>query len=234
MSHEAAVKCWICGADADSREHLIKASDVKSVFGSEVSQKAPLYLHNDRARNRPVGSIQSKSLKYTPVICSYCNNKRTQPHDRAWEKLSEYLRSRQPPVRRGSTIRLSHAFPGSVHLSMLRVHLFFLKQFGCLISEHQIPLDIEPFAQAILTETAHPKVHIAFWTDLGPPDRRQVARTHVQAAQLHGQIVYAGWFYMVDRLAVNVIYAEPEERRKGLVQAWHPSTIGKRVVVVGA
>jgi hypothetical protein len=232
MSHEAAVKCWICGADADSREHLIKASDLKAVFGPGITQKAPFFLHNDRARNQAVGSIKSKALKYTPVICSYCNNERTQPHDRAWEKLSEYLCTRQPPIQRGSSIRLSRVFPGSVHLSMLRVHLFFLKQFGCLISEHQIPLALEPFARAILTETAHPKVHIAFWTDLGPPGR--VGRTHVQTAQIHGQIVYAGWFYIVDRLAVNVMYAEPEEHRKGLVQAWHPSAIGKRVVVVGA
>lgn len=227
------MKCWICGADADSREHLVKASDIKSVFGSEVTHKSPLYLHNGRARNQAVGSIKSKSLKYTPVICSCCNNKRTQPHDRAWQKLSEYIRNRQPPVQRGSAILLSHIFPGSVHGSMLRVHLFFLKQFGCLISEHGVPLAIKPFAQAILTETAHPKVHIAFWLDLGPPGRRQVARSHVQTAQLHGQTVYAGWFYIVDRLAVNVMYSEPEEHRMGLVQAWHPSTIGKRVVMVG-
>lgn len=228
------VKCWVCGANAESREHLIKASDLRSVFGSGISQAAPLYLHNDLSRNQPVGGIKSKKLKYSPLLCSYCNNERTQSHDYAWERLSEYLRQRQPPIQAGTTVRLSRVFPGSVQTSMLRVHLFFLKQFGCLIAEHKIPLALEPFARAITSETPHPNVHIAFWVGLNQPGRRQVGRTHVQTAALHGHIVYAGWFYMIDRLAVNVMYAIPEEHRKGLVQSWHPSTVGKRVVVVGA
>lgn len=212
----------------------MKASDLRSVFGSGINQAAPLYLHNELSRNQPVGGIKSKKLKYSPLLCSYCNNERTQSHDYAWEKLSDSLRTRQPLLQAGKSVRLSRIFPGSVRTSMLRVHLFFLKQFGCLIAEHKIPLEIEPFAHAIITETAHPNVHIAFWVGLSPIGRRQVARTHVQTAELRGQVVYAGWFYMVDHVAVNIMYAQPDEHRKGLVQSWHPSSVGKRVVIVGA
>lgn len=227
------MKCWICGDEANSGEHLIKASDIRSVFGSGVTQKSPLYFHTSARRNHPVGGIKSDKLKYNARICGRCNNERTQAHDRAWERLSLYLRSRQPPIQRGTVVRLDKVFPGSVRKSMLGVHLFFLKQFGCLIAEHSIPLDIRPFAESICSGVPHPNVHLAFWSGLDYPGHKQVARTHVQTAQLDGRIAYAGWFYIVDRISVNVIYAEPTEHRKGLVYSWHPSSVGKRVHIVG-
>lgn len=226
------MKCWICGDEANSGEHLIKASDLKSLFG-HVTQNKPIYFHTSAKRNQLIRGIKSDKLKYRARICSRCNNERTQQHDRAWEMLSEYLRSRTPPIQKGTVIRLDKVFPGAVQRSMLNLHLFFLKLFGCLIAEYSIPLDISKFSTAILGETPHPKVHIAFWTGLHDQSLKHVGRTPVQTATLNRKIVYAEWFYIIDRVAVNIIYAEPTEHRKGLVHAWHPSTVGKRVRVVG-
>ena len=155
------MKCWICGDDANSGEHMIKASDLKSLFG-HVTQMAPLYFHTDEKRNQPVAGIKSDKLKYSALICTHCNNERKQPHDRAWEKLSNYLRTRQPPIRPGDLVRLDRLFPGNVGQSMLGVHLFFLKLFGCLIVEHSIRLDIGPVSQSILSGKPHPNVWLAF------------------------------------------------------------------------
>lgn len=226
------MRCWICGNPADSGEHLIKASDLRALFGN-VTQKNPIYFHTKDRRNQPVGGIKSDKLKYRARICSKCNNERTQPHDRAWEKLSNYFRSRQPPIQKGTLIRLNRVFPGAARRSMLAVHLYFVKLFGCLIAEHSIPLDLSTFSDAILRELPHPKVHLAFWAGLGDPSRKNVARSHVQTASLGGKIVYAGWFYGVDPVSVNVIYSEASEHRKGLVHSWHPATVGKCVRVVG-
>lgn len=227
------MKCWICGAAADSGEHLVKASDLRVIFGTGVTQKSPLYLHNSVRRNVPIGGIKSDKLKYKARICSYCNNERTQPYDKAWEQLSNYLQKREPPIRPGMVVRLDHVFPGGVRKSMLHVHLFFLKHFGCMIAEHAIPLDLDVFAQSILTESAHANVHLALWTGLEKKDKRQVGRTHVQAAELNGKVAFAAWLYIVDRVAVNVIYALPLERRKALVNSWHPETVGKCVRIIG-
>jgi len=226
------MNCWICGDEADSREHLIKASDLRSVFGS-VTQKKPFYFHASDHRNQPIVGIKSDKLKYNARICRSCNNERTQPHDRAWERLSGYLRSRNPPIRHGTLIHLEKVFPGSIRRSMLGVHLFFLKLFGCLIVEHSIPLDVSVFSSAILHEVPHPKVHLVFYNELNEPSRKRVGRTYVKTASLNGQIVYAGWFYYVGRIAVNITYSEPTEHRKGLVHSWHPSTVGKRVRIIG-
>jgi len=224
------MNCWICGDIANSGEHMIKASDLKAAFG-HVTQKAPLYLSSDKVRNLGVPGIRSDKLKYTALLCSRCNNERTQPHDRAWEKLSSYLRAYKPPIRRGSVIRLNRVFPGSVSKSMLGVHLYFAKLFGCLISQHSIPIDIRPFSQAILTETPHPKLFLGLWANLAHQSINHVGQSQVETAQVQGAIRFATWFYFVDRVAVNIMFAEPGERRKGLGNALHPSTMGKYIRV---
>jgi len=226
------MKCWICGGDANSGEHLIKVSDLKSLFG-HVTQELPLYFHTDQERNQPIRGIKSDKLKYKALLCSRCNNERTQPHDMAWERLSTYLRDRQPPIRQSMLVRLDRAFPGSVSKSMLAVHLFFVKLFGCLIMENNIPIEIEQFSRSVMQGLPHPKVWLAFWTGLHHPGIKHVGCSQVETAQWAGSVAYASWFYVIDKVAVNVMYAEPGERRKGLVHAWHPLSVGKYVRIVG-
>ncbi len=224
------MKCWICGANADSGEHLVKASDIRAVFGP-VSQIKPLFFHTKERRNRSVPGVRANILKSGARICAKCNNQRTQPHDRAWENLSQYLRSREPFFRVGDRVRLAKVFPGAVRSSMLRVHLYFVKVFGCLILEHDIPINLELFSKALIQETPHPYIYIG----LCPPISRglkSVGMSDVNTASLHGRVVFAVWYYMSDRFSVRIMYAEPSERRQGLVGAWHPASASKCIRVM--
>jgi hypothetical protein len=220
------MKCWICEDVATTGEHMIKASDLKSMFG-HVSQNAPLYIHNPIQRNLPVPGIKSNKLKFKNLLCARCNNQRTQQHDQAWEKLSNYLRKRLPPLRSGSTINLAKVFPGQVRESILNVHLYFVKLFGCMVAEHSVPLDLAPFSAAILQGHAHPNVHLSIWALSDSDAHKFAGQTPIETVQLHGQIVFATWLYYVGTIAVNVIYAVPGERRRGLLKAWHPSRVSK-------
>lgn len=226
------MRCWICGDEANTGEHMIKASDLKLLFGN-ITQSSPLHFHTSLKCNQPIPGIKSAKLKYQVRLCARCNNERTQPHDRAWERLSIYLRKRQPPIRPGMVVRLNRTFPGSASKSMLDVHLYFLKLFGCLITEYSIPIDINQFSQSILRGVPHPKIWLTLWTGLHHPNIKHVGYSPVETAQVDGRVTYASWFYVVDKVAINIIYAEPNEHRKGLVHAWHPSTVGKRIRVVG-
>ena len=116
---------------------------------------------------------------------------------------------------------------------MLDVHLFFIKLFGCLIVENNIPIEISQFSKSILHSTPHPKVWLTLWTGLHHSTFKHAGRSQFKMIQLHGRVTYASWFYEVDKVAVNVVYAESTERRKGLVHAWHPSSMGKRVRIIG-
>ena len=211
---------------------MTKASDLRSMFGP-ISQSAPLYMHTPLKRNLSVAGIKSDKLKFKALLCARCNNERTQPHDQAWERLSRYLHERQPPVRPGAVVNLAKAFPGKVRQSMLFVHLYFVKLFGCLIVEHSVPLDIAPFSAAILQSRAHANVHLSVWalTDVGA--HKFAGHTPIETAQLGSRVAFATWLYYVGTIAVNVMYAEPGEHRHGLLTAWHPSRVTKLLRVCG-
>ncbi len=222
------MKCWICGANADSGEHFVKASDIKLVFGP-VSPSKPLFLHMEGDRSKRINGVHSRALKSKAKICKKCNEHRTQQHDNAWKRFSEYLHKRRPPIKTGDTIRLSKVFPGSVKRSMLYVHLYFLKVFGCYLVEHGAPIDIKTFSYAILNNTPHPYVHITV-CPRAYEDKRSVGGTAAESIEWEGRPMYIVWCYILDRVTIKVTYSilpSFSRRKLCLIDSWHPSRIKK-------
>jgi len=214
------MKCWICGAEANSREHVVKASDLKLQFGN-FSQSNPLFQHSGARKNVRVGSLKSDKLKFSASICARCNNERTQPFDRAWEKLSSTLQSahrQSPPAQR---VRVKTIFPGASGKSMLNVHLYFVKLFGCRIVESGIPIDIEAFSQAILMGKPHPHLFLEFGV-LKDVKGKRAGITPIQAVNTQGQSVFATFMYSVGKIGVVPIFTMLPTRRITR-DAWHPS-----------
>ncbi|RTL51450.1 MAG: hypothetical protein EKK46_11855 [Rhodocyclaceae bacterium] len=228
-----SMKCWICGAEnAATREHLAKASDLKVLFG-KPSQAKPLFFNasdqpsRPRRRNVKVGSLKSDTLKFAHRICLGCNSKRTQPYDYAWEHCSGELRGAVPRLLGAGSFRANWLFPHDTRRCMRRVHLYFVKLFGCLVVEGDIPIDVAPLAKALVEEQPYPHIYLAF----GHLPLPVVAAggSDVHTAELNGQVAFASWFYHVGDLAVNVMYALPGEQREGLKVAWHPSMGAQRL-----
>lgn len=212
--------CWICRTNtADSGEHKTKRSDLLAVLGTP-SQAEPFYYHDLHKANRPVGSLDAKILKSPVRICAYCNNTRTQPHDRAWEAMSDRLRSRRLEV--GRWVRCNRIFGHCTKREMLNVHLFFLKLFGCMIAEaktngHDVPIPLDPFSEAIRSGRSHACVHLESGKHDGIVGRSDLHCWTVDP----GNSVLAAWLYELDTIAVSVIYAQAgrfEQRRP----VWHP------------
>ena len=222
------MQCWICGAEASTREHIVKASDLREEFGL-VTQSAPIYYTDSSVRNRKVGSVNSDRLKYSAKICEECNSSRTQQHDLAWQTLSKSLRERDPPIRAGTIVKLEKIFPGTTKQSMLGVHLFFIKHFGCLIAEHSVRINLIPLSDAVLTNKPHPHIYLAFWCNRSGHTRKHVGRTPIHAVDRGNVTEFANWFYFVGAIGVNVIYAPPPHRSRHLGYVWHPSFPTKRL-----
>jgi hypothetical protein len=162
------------------------------------------YFHDLEKPNREVQSLDSKLLKSPILICAQCNNARTQPHDRAWEELSHWLRNRQPPIRVGDFVRGNRVFRYNTKREMRNVHLFFLKQLGGMILEGKgaIPIDTDAIANAIMTNCVHPEVYLQF----GRSD--QTVGRLVNCIQLETGHVLACLFYRIGTFTVNVIFAQ--------------------------
>ena len=225
------MKCWICGAEeASTREHLAKASDVKALFG-KPSQKEPFFFNSSdrlrRSRNVKVGSLKSDTLKFAHRICLTCNSKRTQPYDYAWEHSSDELRDAVPRLLDAGSFRANWLFPYDTRRYMRRVHLYFVKLFGCLVVEGDIPIDIAPLAKALVDGQPHPHIYLAFGSL--PLPVAAAGGSDVRTAELNGKVAFASWLYHVGDLAVNVMYALPGEQREGLQVARHPRFGAKRL-----
>ena len=113
---------------------MIKKSDLKALLGKNP-QGGPFYYSDASRVNKIVQSINSEILMSLVPICAECNNSRTQPHDLAWEWMSNWLRTNPQRVRVGGRIRPNVIFPYDTRRQMLNVHLYFVKLFGGMIGE---------------------------------------------------------------------------------------------------
>jgi hypothetical protein len=133
--------------------------------------------------------------------------------------MAKYLRERHPPIKAGDRLRGSNIFPYDTRGEMLNVHLFFLKLFGGLILEGggHIPLDITPFADAIMNGRAHPEVYLQVGSS-----NAETGRSNVQVTRVFTGHVLALWLYRVGGYAVNVMFAQEAGGWEGLSGTWHP------------
>jgi hypothetical protein len=222
--------CWICNRnEANSSEHKTKRSDLLAVLGKPTQAK-PFYYHDLERPNKLVKSLEAKILKAPMQICAECNTTRTQPHDRAWEHMSDRLRARRLKV--GQWTRANSIFCHYTRREMTNVHLFFLKLFGCMLCEakangHDVPVDIAPFSQSIMSGRPHPEVHLQFGRCDGT-----IGRSNLHCWKTHEGSVLAGWLYELDTIAVSVLFAQAE-RWEHRIDLWHPKsrTSSKRFLI---
>ena len=227
MPGPEAVKCWICRVnDANAGEHMIKQSDLREIFGKPRRDQR-FFFRDQEKPNREVQSLGSKMLHSPILICAHCNGTRTQPHDRAWEQMSHWLRNCQPPIRVGDFGRGNRIFRHDTKRQMRNVHLYFLKQLGGLVLESKgiIPIDVTPIADSIMTNRAHSEVYLQFGKGDGAVGRA------VECLRLETGHVLACLFYRAGILTVNVIFAQTGGNWDALSTAWHSRRGSNRFII---
>ena len=222
------MNCWICGESANTGEHRIKKSDLGLVF-QNVSPEKPIYTKTEFGKFVKIGSLDSDRFKSRAKICHHCNTTRSQPFDQAWKQLSKYLQANTKRLRIGDRISLHRVFPGSTKESMLNVHLYFLKIFGCLIIEHEIPTPIRPFSEAILNISEHSQVYIGigFLPKLRSKNIVQISPVNTVFNNEEQLLHFASWQYIVKEAFVDVSFAHKPEYTRILRNIWQPSGVTK-------
>lgn len=226
----SAPTCWICGATADSAEHMVKASDFRSVFG-RVTQSSPAYRQSKEYPNQPIRGAKAELLKFAPSLCGHCNSTLTQPHDRAWQTLSESVRCARPAIAAGNRIPLQRIFPGTVRESMLGVHFYFLKLLGCHAVEHKIPLPVNQFAICLQASVPIQALRLVFVNVPAGSSHHKIQVGDIKTLNIGGKTVSAVWFYRIETLGVVVSYCEPGHPRLTRDRGWHPNDVCARIVM---
>ena len=222
MSHMAR-PCWICRDDGSTREHFFKASDVRSLFG----RQSKLFVSR-ASRVSIVQGAKSEKLCFKEFICAKCNNQITQPHDKAWETLSERLNSIGSLPSAGQSTRVA-----STPAELLGVHLYFAKLFGCRIVDEAIPIDGAPILNAILRGVEYPYLWLSFWCFQRPIGERMLSQSKVTAHSKRGVVGFAWWTYALQRVGVSVFLAKSTHTHLLPRYAWRPGSAGDSFYLCG-
>lgn len=131
-------KCCLCGGIADSGEHRIKNTDLNAIF----SKEAKLSLLRDN-RLIDLQSTNSKFIK-AKVLCKNCNNHKTQPFDKAYEKFIEYINKNKKEIIHKRFINFSHIFEQNIEREQTNLYKYLVKSFVCRLAyfNHPIPQDL--------------------------------------------------------------------------------------------
>jgi hypothetical protein len=223
------MNCWICGDLATSGEHKTKQSDLRAVLG-KPSQTHPFYYHEETIKNRRMGSFKGDFLKSPSRLCAPCNNHRSQPYDRAWERMSHYLRARTPQLRAGDFVRGNRVYPANATQEMRNVQLYFTKLTGCHLIEAGLKFDQATLAGSVLSGKSNTYIHLKFGIS---KTGLLVGATNLRADTLafDNSVAFAIWVYSLDRLVVHVMYSIAGEHREGLQNAWHPRLGSNRFIL---
>lgn len=216
------MNCWICGGSADSGEHIIKKSDLKQYFDS-VSQSFPFLWYSNNNKKK-LGGFKSNHLHFNTKICSKCNNERTQPSDRAWERLSSHIRNNLSDIVTTKSLDLSSlASNKEVNQFVVDVQLYFTKLLGCMIHDALVPINTSSLSSSIMSCKPHDSLYLMFTLT----DEIGVGCKSVYVSDLRGygckdKVDYLVWQYSVGELAVFVIYDPRKLERRIIRNSLHP------------
>lgn len=214
-------KCWICGNLADSREHKVKRSHLKVVFGDFTEENK---VHYRSAQEKLfIHRLDHFLVLFQKVICQDCNNRRTQESDKAWERLVKYFHTQCWEAKKGDFLKLRQPFPNKTAVTMLKVHLYFVKLLGCAIAEQGIPIPLQSFSDAIMNGEPHSSIYLTFSV---------VADVDIKKLTGVTEILYdnngASWTYCALPISVNITY-DPTHTRHAAVAGWHPRLLSDKV-----
>ncbi len=139
------ISCWICGAPADSREHIFKRSDFTRRYGSLPFKHIGGMLHFKGNKGKNVPSSNSKILKYEPLICERCNNNTSQPWDKAYEIFEKWVFDNSKSIFKNRFIPLEIVYgEEKFPYQCSNLYKYFVKAFGCRLASSgaSVPKDL--------------------------------------------------------------------------------------------
>ncbi|GAA2783485.1 hypothetical protein GCM10010441_05520 [Kitasatospora paracochleata] len=132
--------CWWCGKLADSKEHRHKRTDVARIFkdGGKDGRVARGVGGSDHLQF--IQSENSDNLKFSNVLCSACNNTRSQPFDKAYAEFSRYFHQNEDAIALRGSFQLSAIYGREWRDRRRLLTKYFVKHIGCRMAEDRVPI----------------------------------------------------------------------------------------------
>lgn len=180
-----AGKCWWCGAPADSREHRLKASDLKREYGKPpYNDLRTLTRFSGDGQHQDFRGPNSALIMFSPTLCARCNDTRSQPFDTAWDAFGTYLAANEVKVVQTRQIDWRDVFGAQWRSRGADFERYVLKHAICRVVDH-LPGPIKIGGEYIdfLNGGARPSMAIELAIDFGIVGMLRATRADPPPAQ---------------------------------------------------
>jgi hypothetical protein len=131
--HDYTGTCWWCGSPANSKEHRHKASDLRREFAKAEYEMGEVIVKRE-GEALEVPGPKSKKVKFGDVFCARCNNERSQPYDRAYDRFVESFLRHEELVETTGLMRLDE-IGDDWREEAEGVLCYFVKHIGCRVAD---------------------------------------------------------------------------------------------------
>lgn len=132
--------CWWCGSTADSREHKFKASELRASHGPEWRGEAAVVHGSFGGQQQEVRGPKADELKWPPSMCKDCNNRRSQPFDRAYDQFLRFLELNETAVLARGGLSFRDVFGKEWRAGRSNLVKYWVKHVCCRAVEVGLPV----------------------------------------------------------------------------------------------
>lgn len=162
MSTDSTSRCWWCGAEADSREHKIKQTDLRRIQGTDQF----IYWGTGNGPLKALPNSKVREVKFPKSLCKQCNNVRSRRLDAAYDTFSAYTWENARDLRYRTYLDFNRIFSSNSRKKSRQVLRYLTKHIGCRI--HEVGFTVPKELPEYLNGASHmPHVAIAFYKDVG-------------------------------------------------------------------
>lgn len=130
--------CWWCGRPADSREHRFKKSDLVARFGPGSYAATGGVVRGVESRLEDVQGPNSQAMKFAPSMCQQCNNARSQPFDRAYERFIQHVVASEDTILGSNAIDMRAVFGPAWRPDYCNFARYVVKHVACRLAHAKV------------------------------------------------------------------------------------------------
>ena len=139
--HDYKDKCWWCGSIADSREHKYKKTDIIREYGKGPFRggSAPVRVYN--GQKYFIQGPNSKEAQFEKNLCKHCNEAKSQPFDRAYDRLQNFIKINREFILDSKAIQFRDVYGTDWNKDLHNLMRYYIKHICCRMVSSNIKID---------------------------------------------------------------------------------------------
>lgn len=136
--HDYTNSCWWCGSAAGTGVHKFKKADLIRYFGRGPYQGEGRIVRGIEGKLRNVQGPNSDEAKFEKNLCASCNNTKSQPFDRSYDKFVAFLHDQEEKILKERKLCFTEIYDEEWRSEVARLYKYFVKHICCRLAEGKV------------------------------------------------------------------------------------------------